>query len=182
MSQNSFEIAFSGQLVEGANADSVRQNLAKLFNSTPQKLKSLFSGQRVVIKKNLDETSARKYLEAMRKAGALAELSNTQAPPAQKNVAAPPTPANTGPASAGRATSYPGPTQALSDVSIAEPGALLTQARAVREAQIDISDLSMAEPGAILGKEKTVTPAPIDTTGLSMAEPGAPLTHPHASK
>ena len=66
-----YEIAFSGQLVEGAPLASVQANLARLFQADAQRIAQLFSGRRVVIKNNLDEAGAEKYRLTLERAGAV---------------------------------------------------------------------------------------------------------------
>ena len=69
-----YEIAFSGQLVEGAPLASVQANLARLFQADAQRIAQLFSGRRVVIKNNLDEAGAEKYRLTLERAGAVVEV------------------------------------------------------------------------------------------------------------
>ena len=69
-----YEIAFSGQLVPGAQLELVKANLAKLFQADEQRLALLFSGRRVVIKSNLDAAGAEKYRSTLERAGALIEV------------------------------------------------------------------------------------------------------------
>ena len=91
---NLFEVAFSGELVPGADAVQVRANLARLFQADPQRIAALFSGRRTVIKSNLDAAGAEKYRLTLERAGARVEIS----PLAQAPVAAPasaPAPAST---------------------------------------------------------------------------------------
>ena len=82
---NLFEVAFSGELVPGADAAQVRANLARLFQADPQRIAALFSGRRTVIKSNLDAASAEKYRLTLERAGARVEVS----PLAEVPVAAP---------------------------------------------------------------------------------------------
>ncbi|MCK5639998.1 MAG: hypothetical protein KAJ19_04350, partial [Gammaproteobacteria bacterium] len=79
MSENTFAVAFSGQLVEGADPAQVRTNLAQLFKLDATKVEHLFSGKRVVIKKGVDQQTAGKYKLALHKAGAVAEIINLAA-------------------------------------------------------------------------------------------------------
>ena len=58
MSDQLFEVAFSGQISEGANPDEVKARVGKMFNADETKLAQLFSGRRVVIKKNIDQATA----------------------------------------------------------------------------------------------------------------------------
>ena len=50
MSDQLFEVAFSGQVSEGASLDDVKARVAKMFNADDAKLAQLFSGKRIVIK------------------------------------------------------------------------------------------------------------------------------------
>jgi hypothetical protein len=82
-----YEIVFSGQLVPGAQAERVQANLAKLFQADAQRVALLFSGRRLVLKNNLDETGAEKYRSTLERAGALVEV---VAMPAEVAVELPP--------------------------------------------------------------------------------------------
>lgn len=66
------KIVFSGKLADGAEPAAVRRKVAQLFRLHDKStLDRLFSGNPVVIRKNLDATGARKIRDALRKAGAL---------------------------------------------------------------------------------------------------------------
>ncbi|SFI67595.1 hypothetical protein SAMN05216206_2720 [Pseudomonas guineae] len=69
-----YEIAFSAQLVSGAQLALVKANVAKLFQADEQRVALLFSGRRIVIKSNLDAAGAEKYRSALERAGAVAEV------------------------------------------------------------------------------------------------------------
>jgi len=69
------KIIFRGEVLDGHDRDTVRIKLGQLFRiEDAARLDSLFSGKAVTIKKSLDEASARKYLAALEKAGALIEI------------------------------------------------------------------------------------------------------------
>ena len=70
MSEQLFEVAFSGRISDGANPAEVKAKIGKMFNADETKLAALFSGKRVVIKKNLDKATAAKYKTAFTRAGA----------------------------------------------------------------------------------------------------------------
>jgi hypothetical protein len=74
MTQNTYDVSYSGVLVEGTDLSQVKANVAKLFRTEVQKIEVMFSGKRVVIKRDLDEQSALKYMAAMKQAGAICEL------------------------------------------------------------------------------------------------------------
>src|SRR3990167_2416478 len=85
-----YEIAFSAQLVPGAQLESVKANLAKLFQADEQRLALLFSGRRIVIKSNLDEAGAEKYRATLERAGALVEVCNMDVEIEEVEMAPPP--------------------------------------------------------------------------------------------
>ena len=69
-----YRIVFRGKVRDGHEAESVREQLGKLFRiEDSERLDKLFSGSPVTIKKSLDEAGARKYLAALEKAGAEVE-------------------------------------------------------------------------------------------------------------
>ncbi|MCP4389053.1 MAG: hypothetical protein GY802_12215 [Gammaproteobacteria bacterium] len=74
MSDQLFEVAFSGQVSDGANPDEVKARVGKMFNADDAKLVQLFSGKRIVIKKSVDQATANKYLTALNRAGAECEI------------------------------------------------------------------------------------------------------------
>ena len=74
MSDQLFEVAFSGQVSESASLDDVKARVAKMFNADDAKLAQLFSGKRIVIKKNIDRATAAKYQAALNSAGAQCEI------------------------------------------------------------------------------------------------------------
>ncbi|RRJ84443.1 hypothetical protein [Aestuariirhabdus litorea] len=74
MSTMLYELSFSGELVAGADPAQARENLGKLFKANAAQLDRLFSGQRVIIKNNLELPAGRKYLQAFNKAGVKGHL------------------------------------------------------------------------------------------------------------
>lgn len=69
MSDELFEIAISGEILDGENPEDVKARIGKMFNADEAKIAQLFSGNRVVIKKNVDQQTAAKYKNALNKAG-----------------------------------------------------------------------------------------------------------------
>ena len=104
MTDQRFKIVFSGELMPDASLETVKDNLARLFKSEPGKIDALFGGRPVVLKRELPEAEAERYLTALRQAGAnaykevdlAASLSLVETPdhnpqvaeetPAQRNV------------------------------------------------------------------------------------------------
>ena len=60
MSDELFEVAFSGQIKEGADLEQVKAKVGTMFKADATKLGHLFSGKRMVIKKNIDQATANK--------------------------------------------------------------------------------------------------------------------------
>ncbi len=69
-----FEIAFSGEILPGAQLEQVKASIARVFQADDILLARLFSGQRVVIKQSVDAAAAAKYQAAFQRAGAALEV------------------------------------------------------------------------------------------------------------
>ena len=87
MTQSTYDVSFNGGLVAGADLTQVKNNVASLFKTDVEKIEVMFSGKRVVVKRNLDEQTALKYQAAMKNAGAVCQITEvkpvaTQAEPA----------------------------------------------------------------------------------------------------
>lgn len=66
-----YNLIFQGKIVDGASLDEVKSNVARLFKADAEKTAALFSGKKIVIKKNLNTESTKKYLAVMKNAGAI---------------------------------------------------------------------------------------------------------------
>jgi hypothetical protein len=182
-----YEIAFSGQLVPGAQLDLVKANMAKLFQADAQRIALLFSGRRLVIKNNLDEAAAEKYRATIERAGALVEVCDMDAVEIEEVEMAPPPPYDPPPAaSAPVAAGAPKPLvvaprdeymAAFSDVEapdfgIAPVGVDLQDEKPEPQApKVDLSQFSLAPAGSDMGQAKTAPagPAP-DVSHLKLQE------------
>ena len=183
-----YEIAFSGQLVEGAPMASVQANMARLFQADAQRIALLFSGRRIVIKGNLDEASAEKYRLTLERAGAVVEV--LAMPVDEIELAPPPAPvvaAVVAPVVATVANlAAPGRLQVVPrdeymaafadvdapDFGIAPVGVDLQDAKPEALAPaVDLSQFSLAPAGSDMGQAKA-TPAgpPPDTSYLSLQD------------
>lgn len=193
MSQNTFEVVFSGKLSEGASLEQVKGNVAALFKVEVAKIERLFSGATVSIKKGLDEATAKKYQMALLKAGAICQVVNGAAPAAApvapvasappKGDAAPVAPVAPVAAAQGAESSSLGlqksvvmaaPTGLgeLGGATVDAPGIVLVAHQEVAPPQIDTSMLSMDRPGAELTEHEEVEPPQVDVSGISMGEAG----------
>ena len=198
MSDQLFEVAFSGEISEGASLDEVKARVGKMFNADTAKLAQLFSGKRVVIKKNIDKATAAKYQSALNKAGAQCEVAPmggapatpAPAPAASAEEAKPAATASAVPAAAAAVqieTSYDGevapPPQVdplgitgdqIEDLaaSLAPVGSeLKDEHEEIKEPEFDLTGLDVAPVGSDLDTApKKPDPPPPDTTGLTMAD------------
>ncbi len=169
-----YEIAFSGQLVPGAQAELVKANLAKLFQADAQRIAQLFSGRRIVIKNNLDAAAAEKYRATLERAGARVEVVDMDMLIEEVELAPPPPAETIPPAAAAPAAARPGRLQvaprdeymaAFSEVDapdfgIAPVGSDLQDARPDPKAPpVDLSQFSLAPVGSDMGQARPEAPA-----------------------
>ncbi len=182
-----YEIAFSGQLVDGAPMASVQANMARLFQADAQRIALLFSGRRIVIKGNLDEASAEKYRLTLERAGAVVEVlampveevELAPPPPVAAAVAEPIVAAAATPVAPGRLQVAPRDEYmaAFADVDapdfgIAPVGVDLQDAKPDASAPaVDLSQFSLAPAGSDMGQAKAAPAGPPpDTSYLSLQE------------
>lgn len=70
----SYQVLFSGDLVEGAQKEAVQGNLARELGIDAQKSNALFSGRTVVLKSQLDEATALDWQRRLNDLGALCRI------------------------------------------------------------------------------------------------------------
>lgn len=174
-----YEIAFSGRTVPGAQLDTVKANLARLFQADAQRIELLFSGRRMVIKNNLDAEAAEKYRSVIERAGAVVDVVDMDAPIEEIELAPPPPAEPAPPAAPGRLNVAPrdGYMAAFAEVDapdfgLAPVGADLQDEKPEAQApRVDLSQFSVAPVGSDMGQAKPepAKPAP-DTSHLKLAE------------
>ncbi len=161
MSNQTFDIIFSGQLIDGQDPDAARRMVGQIFKADDNQLDTLFSGNQIVIKSDVDDETATKYRVAFRKAGALIEIK-----PSRSNKESTEKPANEGassPNESGNLTLLPPNT-----------GSLIDCAKNVDPQPIpDIDHISLASLGATLDESPDPIPAEIDTSDLSLNPPNS---------
>jgi uncharacterized protein YbjQ (UPF0145 family) len=74
MAEKQYNLVFEGQIAEGAAPDKVKRNLASLLKRKPEEIQHLFTGDPVVIKRNMAPEKAKKYKSAFEKAGGVCRL------------------------------------------------------------------------------------------------------------
>ncbi len=197
-----FDIVFYGILQPGTDRKAAQAAMAKLFKTTPEKVKSYFSGQRRVIKSQVDDLTAEKYRLTLERIGLTIKLETTDSlPPAttgstRVGQGPPETEIDTGDISMAEVGANviehpqpvtPAPIGDISNISLAEVGAhVIEHPQPMTPVLIgDISDISLAEVGAhVIEHPQPVTAAPIlDTSDISIADIGADLLeHPPEKK
>lgn len=69
MNEAHYKILFRGELIPGASADAVKNNLAQLFKTDRARIERLFDASEVALKRHLHSDEADRYLAALRCAG-----------------------------------------------------------------------------------------------------------------
>jgi hypothetical protein len=169
MSDDMYEVAFSGQVAEGADLEQVKAKVGQMFKADAAKLAHLFSGKRVVIKKNIDQPTAMKYQSALDKVGAVCEIKNLSSPE-EASIATPEVKQQSEVSESGmiKATTP--------DIDIETPPAPVTEPLHI--SANDISDLSasVADLGSDMQDEIKEIEAPdVDLSGLDMAPVGSDM-------
>jgi hypothetical protein len=177
MSEPSYQIVVTGELVDGTYLPEVKTKLATLFKTPAEKLDPLFSGKRVVIKKGLGADAAQQYVAAVEAAGLIcrAEALGAEPPPAP----APAKESGVSVAPAGTTIIDP-PTVAtpeydVSAYSVASVGETLGESPEAAAVDIDVSALSVDPVGENLVEHTPPSPPAIDTGALSVAPVGTQM-------
>ncbi|MCW8918247.1 MAG: hypothetical protein OQL08_05480 [Gammaproteobacteria bacterium] len=174
MSDNTFEVIFSGELSEGAAPEQVKGNVAALFKVEVARVERLFSGATVAIKKGLDEATAQRYRQALLQAGAICQVVNRAAVPPADAPARPAVEEDSSALGLQKSVVKAAPTGLgeLDGASVDAPGVILVEHREVAAPQIDTSQLSLDQTDAELTQHEEVAPPRVDLSALSMGEPG----------
>jgi hypothetical protein len=163
-----YEIAFAGQIMPGAQAEQVKENLARLFQADAQRIALLFSGRRIVIKSNLDAAGAEKYRATLERAGAIAIVQALEAQIEEVELAPPPVPQA---AAAPVASAAPAATSS-------RPGARVIPRDEYMAAFADVEapDFGIAPVGSDLQEHKPDAQAPVvDLSQFSLAPVGSDM-------
>ena len=162
MSEPLYNVVFYGNIQPDKDKKSVIMAMAAMFKTEPTKVLPYFSGDRKVIKTNLNKATVIKYKAALEKIGLVIKIENAGSNAGQAAAPVKKAPQKS-PASSGNAK----PLTQAQEKARAEAEAI--------GAQIDTNGISMAEVGAdVIENPVEVTPQPIgDISDLSMAEVGA---------
>jgi hypothetical protein len=180
MSDELFEVVFSGQVSDTTDTDNVKARVGKMFNANAAKIAQLFSGKRIVIKKNIDLTTAEKYQNAFAKAGAISKVKSMVAVGSVDITA---TPVTTVRADAEQPNKQTTPVPVQTAVLSAEEtddadGLIPPQINPLGITGDQIPDLAatMAPVGSVMQDHSTEVVAPnYDLSGLDVAPVGSQL-------
>ncbi|MDX1803220.1 MAG: hypothetical protein R3292_04010 [Alcanivorax sp.] len=166
MSEQRYHVVFSGELVAGADPETVKANLARLFKMDAARVDKLFSGQPVVLKKNADQATAMKFRAVLKQAGAVCEMRALESGSPQPSGQ---------PASPPVAASQPAPAPAQAPE--AQPDGDLETVGTIRTGGTGFSGpFTVAEAGADMDNSEHEAPPPApDISHLSMGNPGEDL-------
>jgi hypothetical protein len=180
MAETTYAIVFSGEIVEGFQPISVKAHLARMLKASPEKMKVLFSGKPIVLKRTANKAEAAKYGGALKKVGANVKVkiikgdaAAPQAEPAAPSAPAAPTPAPE--------TTTAAPSLDTSNLSLApNTGNIVDPSPEVAAPALGLSGISLAEnDGTPLVEPSAKVVADIDVSAFSVAEnDGAPLVEP----
>jgi uncharacterized membrane protein YhaH (DUF805 family) len=90
MDEARYKILFNGMVVMETPEAVVKANMARLFKCDLARVEPLFNGQTAVLKRNLTEQEANRYMRVLREAGAIVHKERDQVSPAKP--VAPPVP------------------------------------------------------------------------------------------
>ena len=189
MSEELFEIAFSGQIADGADLQTVKQKIGQIFKADETRLAQMFSGRRVVIKREADAATVAKFRGAFTKAGAVCEIRSLSEPAAAPAAPPPPaespaaqTPAETAPAAAAPASTAAAGESSEDYVSRYPesekiPEALVRPEGLVSGDQIESLNADVAPVGSQMLDQIEDVPEPqIDISGIDVAPVGSELS------
>lgn len=191
MADAEYQIVFRGEVTGELPEHAVKQNLAAMFKMPESRVEGLFSGKPMVVKKGVDEATARKFETAFRKAGAVCELHNMSAP--RGTPGGPPAAASSesrasgSHETAGAAASASGTGEHAGRAGSGSAGAASSQESFAAESITaagdpnqtivsksvpdELGELDMSAPGEILvTEERDRTPPAIDTSDLTITD------------
>lgn len=165
-----YEVAFSGQLIAGAQLELVKANVAKIFQADEQRIAMLFSGRRIVIKSNLDAAGAEKYREILTRAGALLEIR------ALTEAAAEATSAGQSAHSQAAAPAAEGQAAAVSSAAPGKRKVIPRDEYMAAFVDVEAPDFDIAPVGTDLQDEPPAVAAPkVDLSQFSLAPAGSDM-------
>ena len=179
MANELFNIVFQGKIQPDCELSQVKEQLGRLFNVGDDKLNMMFSGKPVVIKKSADRATAQKFLQAMKKAGAVAHAVTTDGKPVDlfSSEQAAPTPQQQQPKPAPETTPT---TSSEGGLTLAAVGEQIIPTQEFVEGSFNTEGMTMAPPGSdVTDPEPPPPPFEANLSDLDMAEAGEQILDPN---
>jgi hypothetical protein len=168
-----YQIVFDGTLTGEIAVDKVKSNLGAMFKMNATQVEALFSGKPIVIKRNVDEATAKKYQAAFTKAGAQCTLiaaSTAQSPTKAATPSSGSISRETGRMSGKDIVNKKVPTN-LGGLTIGQPGETIPTQAVDQEFELpDLSQLSLAQDEDYLTKPKDTPEPNVNISGLKMED------------
>lgn len=79
MAEKKYHVVFSGDIAEGEAIHSVKERMAALFKTSAAGIESIFNRKNSVIKRDVDEETARKYVTMIKRTGAICRIMPAEA-------------------------------------------------------------------------------------------------------
>ncbi|MCU7932208.1 MAG: hypothetical protein KZQ90_15505 [Candidatus Thiodiazotropha sp. (ex Codakia rugifera)] len=195
MSNDSYDVYFSGAILKDNDPKEVKRKIGAMFKLDGEKLDRLFSGKPIPIKKGLDMDRAIKFRIAFRDAGGLVDIvpagqpaPTPKPPPQTRTVETSPMVSQRGNPPNTEMTLADGPMEPESDAdvtSISVPDYALSSPQGfdltdctpkVEAVDIpDISSLDLDKSDSDLDASPNPEPLEIDTSALALDDPGTDL-------
>lgn len=74
MTEKKYHVVFSGDIVEGQPINTVKERMAALFKTSAANIDAMFNRKNSVIKRDVDEQTAQKYVQMIKKTGAICRI------------------------------------------------------------------------------------------------------------
>ncbi len=201
-----YRLIFSGELLDGQHRAVVKRRLTELLKLKDGQVEKLFSGQPVVLKRDVDRETAARYQALFKKAGGQLRVksdSPAEEGAAPAETAAPAAPASTkaaSPAETGRVSAdieapdfkvqttwFPPPEEPRAEIdapdfSVAAVGSDLAEKAEAPVATVAEVDFGLADVGADLLTERKEAPViELGSLDFELAEVGADIGQPRAA-
>ncbi len=171
-----YQLVFSGELVKGQHRGVVKRRLGELLKLSEAQVEKLFTGNPVVVKRDVDEKAAEKFQELFKKAGGQLQVvpvetaaETAENAPAPDAVAAQPEEAPAEELEAASGTTAP-------DFDLADVGATMADESEVVPVVVPDANFEVAEVGSDMLEEPAVVDAPvIKDVDFDVAEVGADM-------
>ena len=171
-----YQLVFSGELLKGQHRGVVKRRLREVLKLSEAQVEKLFTGNPVVVKRDVDEKAAEKFQELFKKAGGQLQVvpvetaaETAENAPAPDAVAAQPEEAPAEELEAASGTTAP-------DFDLADVCATMADESEVVPVVVPDANFEVAEVGSDMLEEPAVVDAPIiKDVDFDVAEVGADM-------